>query len=262
MKNLSNDFSNFTPEIFIKTPQFIFILRLILNVPIDEFSEKISMSKGSISHWENKRHVPRLKSITFVLNNFKKELQKLHPRNKDIKTILKRFSRFKRVSESVTNVPRGPGLGIIPWQRIQEIALKGIRNHKRTHDEVVIKEILTNEKIDFEEQVPVIPLGTTRAGTIVVDFLVTRGDIKFAIETTTIHFSNRRFDARIIKLLAHKGFRIRLHCPKLKTIVVINKKNKMGKRLISLLEEAFDFVIINDFNSLISIINNHAGSGI
>jgi len=261
LKDSSSDFSKFTPEIFIKNSQLIFILRLILNIPIDKFSEKINMSKGAISNWENKKHIPKQKSVICILNNFKKELKNLNSEDKNIRIILKRFSRFKLLSIRITVETRGPGLSFIHWQKIQQIALKGIRNRKRTLDETRIKEILTNENINFEEQKPIIPLGTTRAGTIVVDFLVTKCDTKFVIETTTINFSNRKTFRTIIKLLAHKGFRIKFHCPQIRTILVINTKNEIKERNMALLEEAFDFVILNDFNSLTSIINNTPRGG-
>lgn len=242
----TNNFKNIEPEIFLENPRRILIIRLIFGMSLKEFAKFSNMSFQALSNWELNKRIPAKWKISQVLSKITPKIEKLN--NIKISETLKNFKKFKEISEGLFKDPNIAKLvnKNKPWDVKQEYSIKGNKSQKRTYEENEIYRMLSNSKINFYDQYPIIDAGFTKAGSILVDFLVISNGKKIIIETCRLNGKKR-----IVYSLrqALKSYRIKKFYPEIKTVCAI-KTNENEDKSVYILKEAFDFVIINDFSTI------------
>lgn len=260
--NKTKNFRKFDLDYFIKNPKGLVVLRLILNLNLREFGKLVKCSFSYVSEWENGNKMPTYKTVKRVLSILKEEIiNKNFKFNKNY--VIDNFLYFKKMAkgtflnEEVLTKAKNKWYKRMDKDKLQLNSIIGIKNNKRTLEEREIAEILKKEKINYEEQKAILDVGN-EAGIIVTDFLINTGVGQFIIETSNFELEKfNRKGKKIIKsrakLLAYRAFRINLYKPWICKIAAI-KINYNYETLVKILNEAFNFVIVNDFQKIIEII--------
>jgi len=250
LKEKTNNFKNIKPEVFLENPKRILIIRLIFNMGQKEFAKFSNISFQALCNWELNKRRPAKWKILNVLNRVEPEIKKFN--NIAIEEILKNFRKFKEMSEGLFKNPEIAKLvnQNKSWDIKQKYSIRANKSKRRTYEENEISTILSSANIIFLEQFPIIDAGFTKAGSILVDFIIISNNMKIVIETCRLN-GKKRMDNSSRQAL--KSFRIKKFYPEIKTICAV-KTNESEHRAIHILKETFDLVIINDFSNIPQII--------
>ena len=250
LQTKTDNFKNIESQLFFQNPRRILIIRLIFGMSLKQFARFTDTSFQALSNWELNKKTPAKWKIAKVLNKIIPEIQKIN--DISIKEVLKNFKKFKKMSEGLFKNPEV--LKLLnenrSWIMRQKYSINASKFRQRTNEEAEISKILSDKKMEFYEQHPIINAGSSKAGYLLSDFYVISENANFIIETFRLN-GKHRIQSSIIQAL--KSYRIKKVFPDIKTICAV-KTNETEHKSMYILKEAFDFVVINDFLTIPQLI--------
>lgn len=186
----------------------------------------------------------------------------LDKNNISLSNVLEKFREFKIFSETgVKNKELLETSKKITRLELEEFAVSALKNSRRTEEEIIIKNLLLKNGINFVEQFPVLDSRVSRGGLLIADFFVQSGSSRIVIETSKITRTKGEAERQLSRLLAFKAYRIKKVFPYIISIAAIKSDLQSNSPDIGIIKEAFDLVLINDFEGLINAIKNALGVG-
>lgn len=229
-------------------PRSVLVIRHLLGVSQKKFAKLIGISYVSVQAWEYCASMPR-KDARLIAKEFNGVLP-------DIRKSGKLCLRNALKNYDISKDPARIWAKYYSSKDMQDMSLKMLKLAPRSPQELKIRKILTEKKLNFIEQYAVIsPVDSGgKVSMLVVDFALPKQSPLVIIEAS--NFPNIR---GVIKL-AWKAFRLSKYKPDIIKICFINEircsrmKHKKGVRI---LREAYDHVIENNnFNRLAEIITD------
>lgn len=230
IKELTNDFTLFSPEILLKEDFSMMVFRLALSLSQRQFANLLGISRGKVSHFE--QHNP-VKIENYVIakgfmNVIEKEFVSKNLMGKiKVKDLLNTYDLF--MSKSILDSARSKEIrSKVASVSMQKNAwLSASVQQPKNHFEEQIFDLLKSNNIDFDFHAPV----QAKTKILIVDFAIPSSkNLKVVLEVKQTKSQRVRTEYTIIwnyiVELDHKMHNIKLSNPNVLTLVAISNSLK------------------------------------
>ncbi len=250
-RKLTKNYKDISKKLLIENPQILMIIRLACGLSQREFSRKIGYDRSALVHSEigisRKMKTSNAEKIYHILSNDIEAIKFTE------NIIIKNYRRFIRQAFEGQ-----------PSEKLRKIGRGAMKFKKPTDQEKIIGKTLENLGISFEKE----GILTLDEMDFVFEFLIPNSkNPEIVIECKNIKTEEKRnlkiIGYRIAYEIGYKSYLIKKKFPETKIILVINHKHeKMPNRVIKILENETNYLIINyKKNELISLFKKCLDSG-
>lgn len=249
VQSKTNNFTKIEPSLLLQNPKILTLFRILLGIKQNDAKKTIT---PSIADYETGRYKKMklskaekiAKKIKYLVKNVNPSLKLLEQnyenlnglREKILKQGLNAFGDRKK--EIVNNIRKG----VINFLELGGYDRKPRKlNRPKTQQEIKIAKILEN-RITFEQDCDIKGINT--------DFAIPSSENPEKIIMAT-EIQTQRYEGKfqLIERIALRGFRLRKRIPNSKLICFVSV-SYLTPAQRKLLEEAYDHVLINDFEKL------------